>query len=361
MFRWLRSPRSEIDTGLSHTIVAVAAMLALACGLVAVGVALANDGDDGSTIVATDAAAAARAPALDVAGDPPEGWHARDPVLAPAPGGTEHAVTLRAVESRIEVAPGTKQMMWSFDGQVPGPVLRGKIGDLFTITLVNDGENAHSIDFHASKVAPDDEMRSIAPGESLVYQFVAKHSGIWMYHCGTPPVLHHVGNGMYGAIVIDPPDLARVDYEYLFVQSELYAGAVTEAGFARMQRSQWDAVVFNGYPNQYLHEPIRVEPGERIRAWVLDAGPSENSSFHVIGTIFDTVYREGGYTLRPGPLQGGSQALDLQPAQGGFVEFTFDERGHYPFLTHKLATASEGAIGAFQAGEPRDDAAPGGH
>ena len=210
------------------------------------------------------------------------------------------------------------QTLWTFEGSVPGPTLRGKVGDLFTVTLVNDGQMDHSIDFHASEVAWNDEMRSIAPGEQLVYQFRAEHTGIVMYDCGTAPALHHIG--MYGALVVDPPDLAPVDHEYLFVQSELYRGPQGEPGhLGKMQDAAWDAVVFNGYANQYKHAPIRVEPGETIRAWVLDAGPSENSSFHVVGTVFDTVYKEGEYQLRPGPNQGGAQALDLQPAQGGFV------------------------------------------
>jgi nitrite reductase (NO-forming) len=118
-----------------------------------------------------------------------------------------------------------------------------------------------------------------------------------------------------------------------------------------MIAEEWNGIAFNGYVNQYLHRPIRVEPNQRVRIWVLDAGPSENSSFHVIGTIFDTVYKEGEYLLQPGPGRGGSQALDLQPAQGGFVEFTFDVGGQYPFVTHKFASASKGGVGMFQAGD----------
>jgi nitrite reductase (NO-forming) len=94
-----------------------------------------------------------------------------------------------------------------------------------------------------------------------------------------------------------------------------------------------------------------VEKGQRVRAWVLDVGPSENSSFHIVGTIFDTVYKEGEYLLQPGTLKGGAQALDLQPAQGGFVEFTFDEDGLYPIVTHKFSNVGKGALGLFQAGE----------
>jgi nitrite reductase (NO-forming) len=118
-----------------------------------------------------------------------------------------------------------------------------------------------------------------------------------------------------------------------------------------MQRDEWDAVVFNGYVNQYAHAPIRVEPGQRVRAWVMNNGPSENSSFHVVGTVFDTVFKEGAYDLRPDASRGGAQALDLQPAQGGFVELTFDEAGLYPIVTHKFSNVGKGALGMFQAGE----------
>lgn len=160
------------------------------------------------------------------------------------------------------------------------PTVAGTGGDIFTITLVNDGKLGHSIDFHASKVAWNDEMRTIGPGESLVYQYEAKHAGAFMYHCGTAPALHHIGNGMFGAIVIDPPGLPPVDHEYVLVQSELYLGPEGQPGdLTKMQGERHDAVVFNGYVNQYKYRPIRVEPNQRVRVWVLDAGPSENSVF----------------------------------------------------------------------------------
>jgi len=173
-----------------------------------------------------------------------------------------------------------------------------------------------------------------------------------MYHCGTAPALHHIGNGMFGALIIDPPNLPPVDHEYLFVQSELYLGADGKPGdLTKMQNEDFDAVVFNGYVNQYQHAPIRVEPNQRVRAYVLDAGPSENSAFHIVGTIFDTVFKEGTYLLQPDAREGGSQVLDLQPAQGGFVEFTFDEAGLYLMVTHKFSNVGKGALGIFQAGE----------
>jgi len=355
--RWMRRARSDLDVGFTHTFIAVFSLLAFMCAVVAIAVAVYNDPEP---VVASGAAPAPGVTPIDFAAEPGSSWKPFDPKLAPAPGAIEHKVTLRAREVQLEIAPGVKQEMWTYNAQVPGPILRGRVGDIFTITLVNDGKNGHSIDFHASEVSPDEEMRTIGPGQSLVYQFEATHSGIWMYHCGTPPVLHHTGNGMYGAVIIDPPDLPAVDHEFIFVQSELYLGGATADGYTRMQNEQWDAVVFNGYVNQYAAAPIRVEPGQTIRAWVLDAGPSDSSSFHVIGSIFDSVYREGHYELRPDATQGGSQALDLHAAQGGFVEFTLDKRGLYPFLTHKLADADEGGLGYFQAGEPLPGAA-GGH
>ena len=289
---------------------------------------------------------------IDAEAKPDDGWKPYDPTLEPAPGGTVHNVEMHATETEIEVAPGVTQKLWTFDDKVPGTILRGKVGDVFHVTLVNDGEIGHSIDFHASKVAWDDEMRTIQSGESLTYTFTADHAGAYMYHCGTTPTLHHIGNGMFGAIIIDPPELAPVDHEFVFVQSEMYLGPEgAEGDLDKMMDEEWDAVVFNGYHNQYAHAPIRVEPGERVRAWVVDAGPSENSSFHIVGTIFDTVFKEGTYLLRPDERRGGAQALDLQPAQGGFVEFDFSEPGFYPMVTHKFANASKGAMGFFQAGD----------
>jgi nitrite reductase (NO-forming) len=298
---------------------------------------------------------------IDPNAKPAADWKPRDP-NAPAPmSGTVHDVTFHMTEKVMEVAPGVKQQLWTFEDQVPGPVLRGKVGDTFNVTIVNDGSMGHSIDFHASKVAWNDEMRTIQPGESLVYTYTATNTGIFMYHCGTAPTLHHIGNGMYGAVIIDPANLAPVDHEYVMVQSEFYLGPEGKPGdLTKMQNDKWDAVVFNGYWSQYKFAPIQVQPNEKIRVWVLDAGPSENSSFHIVGTIFDTVWKEGAFLLKPDGTNGGSQAMDLQPAQGGYVEFTLAEVGYYPMVTHKFSNVGKGAIGLFRAGDAQMPAA-GGH
>ena len=212
----------------------------------------------------TPATATSGGAEIDATAEPEANWKPYDPTLAPAPGGTVHDVEMHATEEEIEVAPGVTQMMWTFDGKVPGTILRGKVGDLFNVTLVNDGKVGHSIDFHASRVAWNDEMRTIESGERLVYQFKADYAGAFMYHCGTAPALHHIGNGMYGAIIIDPPELAPVDHEYVLVQSELYLGANGKEGdLTKMLAEDFDAVVFNGYYNQYKFAPIRVEPNQR--------------------------------------------------------------------------------------------------
>ncbi len=355
----MRVPQSsEGRNSVGPTVLVTMLVVAILFGAAALGVALNKDPE---TVTASSTAAAPTEPAFDFAAPTPEGFEPRDPKAPEPMPGTVHRVRFEATEQQVEIAPGVTQLMWTFNGTVPGPILRGKVGDTFEVTVVNKGTMGHSLDFHASKVAWDDEMRTIAPGESLVYTFTAKHAGIYMYHCGTAPVLHHIAMGMYGAIIIDPPELAPVDHEYVFVQSELYKDPKPNepVGLEPLLAEQWDAVVFNGYVNQYRDHPIKVQPGERIRVWLMDDGPSENSSFHVVGTIFDTVFKEGTYLLRPDARRGGAQALDLQPAQGGFVEFTFDEHGLYPFVTHKFASASKGALGFFQAGAARGEA--GGH
>lgn len=287
---------------------------------------------------------------IDLMTKPADSFQAHDPVLPPAASDAVHTYTFTVREGMREVAPGIKQMLWTFDGMAPGRTLRGKVGDRFEITLVNDGTLGHSIDFHAGALAPDQPMRTIQPGESLTYNFTATRSGIWLYHCSTMPMSLHIANGMFGAVVIDPAGLTPVDKEFVFVQSELYLGP--QGGIAdasRIANQQPDLVVFNGYANQYKYRPITVKVGEKVRIWLLDAGPNTAGAFHIVGAQFDTVFSEGDYALRDGGSTGtgGSQVFPMQPAQGGFVELTFPEAGNYPFVSHIMSDAEKGAIGVF--------------
>jgi nitrite reductase (NO-forming) len=164
------------------------------------------------------------------------------------------------------------------------------------------------------------------------------------------PMLQHIGNGMYGAVIIDPPGLAKVDREYVLVSAEEYLGPQGGvADMTKLRANAWDAAVFNGYPDQYVHAPLTAKAGERVRFWVVAAGPIEGTAFHVIGTQFDTVFKEGAYLLRPGNAEhGAAQVLDLSPAQGGFVETVFPEPGHYPFTDHDMRRGENGAHGVVE-------------
>ncbi|WP_349899609.1 multicopper oxidase domain-containing protein [Parafrigoribacterium soli] len=291
---------------------------------------------------------------IDPAKKPGKDFVARDAVLAPAASETVHKLTLTVSDLQRAVAPGITQSLWTYNGTAPGPTLHGKIGDVFDITLVNDGTIGHSIDFHAGSLAPDRPMRTIDPGQSLTYRFTATRSGIWLYHCSTMPMSVHIANGMFGAVIIDPPGLSPVDREYVLVQSEYYLGPQKgEVDAAKVATEKPDLVVFNGYANQYRYSPLTAKVGERVRIWVLDAGPNRPSSFHLVGGQFDTVFSEGDYLLRNGGSTGtgGAQALALQPAQGGFVEFTLPEAGNYSFVTHVMSDAEKGAAGTLHVTE----------
>ena len=303
---------------------------------------------------------------IDMSAAPGSGYKYRDPNI-PAPntatqvnGKTVRKVTLEVEEVDREVAPGVTVHMWTFNGQNMAPVLRGKVGDIFEITLINNGTIGHSLDFHAGMVSPDNTMKTIAPGERLVYRFEAKGAGIWLYHCGTAPLSLHMTQGMYGAVIIDPADLDPVDHEYVMVQGEAYlhdTGKTASDGNKLAENSPEliaagtpTLTMFNGHATQYKAKPLQVKKGERIRVWVMAAGPNHGTSFHVVGSQFDTVYKEGGYLLRRGAdaygsRDGHSQALDLAPAQGGFVEMQFLESGTYTFVNHSFAEMERGAAG----------------
>ena len=289
--------------------------------------------------------------APDLMADPGPDFTPYDAVLPALPASDSpvtREVTLTVTDEEREVAPGVTQTLWTYNGTAPGPVLHGRVGDTFVITLVNDGTMGHSIDFHAGALAPDEPMRTIAPGESLTYTFTATRSGIWMYHCSTMPMSAHIANGMYGAVVIEPDDLPAVDRSYVLVQGEYYLGE-HDGGMVDMDAIATrnpDLVTFNGYANQYDHAPLPANVGERVRVWVLDAGVERPSSFHVVGGQFDTVWSEGAYSINRAEGTG-AQVLPLAVAQGGFVELTFPEAGHYPFVSHYMIDAERGAHGLF--------------
>jgi nitrite reductase (NO-forming) len=323
----------------------------------------ASAGMTGAVLVGapTTAAPAASGPPATAAGAAPvEDPNAPPYVLrdATAPSvlsGRVHDVTLPIVDRDITVAKGFVVHAWTFGGTVPGPTIRVHLGDTVRVHLTNQGTMSHSIDFHASQTAMNDQMVEIKPGDSFTYTFTADYAGVWMYHCGTAPALHHIANGMFGMVIVEPKGgLPQVEQEIALVQSEWYLGAQgqpADYGKANAAAPAPDFVVFNGIANQYKDHPVQVTTAGRVRVFVLDAGPNIDSSFHVVGTIFDTVVKEGIVLAKGNAAGWGSQAVDLAPAQGAIIEFSPTEDGMYPFVTHAFNFVGHGAIGLFMAGD----------
>jgi nitrite reductase (NO-forming) len=257
----------------------------------------------------------------------------------------------------VEIAPGVKYNTWAFDGHgAPGPVVHVREGQTVEMTLTNGASIPHSIDFHAARIAPNLAFRDSKPGESFTFRFVAGDPGVYMYHCGTKPVLAHIANGMYGAIVVEPKaGLPPVDNEYVLVGSEWYMngdGISTPASLdmtkARTRMPDW--VTFNGYANQYVTHPLTAKPGDTTRFWVVAAGPTNNVNFHVVGTIFDRAWVNGDLT---NPPQQGVQTV-IVPAGGGAVfDVKVDDVGLYPFVSHAFADVDLGMVGLLKVGNPK--------
>jgi nitrite reductase (NO-forming) len=274
-----------------------------------------------------------------------------DPFLPTVEPGTKD-ITMVARDATLLIARDTPFAGWTYDGTIPGPVHRVVEGDTVNVTFrVDSAANAHhSLDFHAAKAAPDVSFRTINPGEELNWSFVAKHPGAYMYHCGTPQVLMHIGAGMYGAIIVDPKEGWPPAQELVLVQSDLYVmdgpDGVKVPDLARMLGGgNMDYVVFNGHASQYVDEPIPVRAGEPVRIFVVNAGPNVWSSFHVVGTVFDRAYVNGS----PKNLLFDLQSITIGPGDGACVEFTLDEPGTYPVVNHAFGHAAHGAIALLQA------------
>lgn len=252
---------------------------------------------------------------------------------------------------------------WTFGDSIPGPVLKVRVGQTIRFRMTNRSNESmdmqmsmnmkpmlHSMDFHASMVNPDDKFRSFSPGETIEFLWTANYPGVFMYHCGTPSVLMHVANGMFGMVIVEPKGgfPGKVDKEFALVQSEYYiqqAGLTYITDTAAALRKQPSFVTFNGKSGQYIIKPLRAKAGERIRIYLLNAGPNDVSGFHLIGTIFDRVWMDGN----PRNETHGNQAVLLGPSNGAILEFVLPEKGLYTFLDHSLADAEIGATGIIRA------------
>ncbi len=261
--------------------------------------------------------------------------------------GDQVDITFYTTQNKIEIAKGKFYQGWTFDGTVPGPVLRVKQGDNVSFTLVNkDPHMAHSIDFHAAETPWDKNYIDILPGESYTFDWKANVPGTFMYHCGTPPVIAHIANGMYGTIIVDPVESDKQQVfeparEFVLVQSEFYAGA---HDVDDMINGQPQVVAFNGKANKYQDTPLEAKPGELIRIHVVNAGPNNFSAFHIVGTIFEKVYLNGN----PNNVDEGVQTVTIPPGGSYVVELRVPEEGLYPMVTHSFKDAEKGAMGLLK-------------
>jgi nitrite reductase (NO-forming) len=357
LYRAQRRRQRLRDAGLFTGILAIVAGILLAVLLAPRG-PLGGGGEDSdheATAAGGSTAVAAAPTAADAKGVKFEKFERVDPSLPAIPPGAVKRFKVDVYEHVTKVSDDLAPTeVWSY--AINGVEHRGtgvsepmvvEVGDGVRIDLVNGSSERmnvrmpHSIDYHSSEVNPGEAFKTIPPGGRHSFEFTAKHPGVFMYHCATDPVLHHTGAGMVGAMIVKPKDLAPVDRELWINQQEFYIGKPGGvADMEKMQAKQPDVIAFNGYAGQYKKEPIAVKKGERIRMFVLNSGPSIWSAFHVIGTVFDTTMIEG--------VEGHhAQTVNLAPSQGGWVEFTLDEEGTYPFVTHAFGDMVKGSVGVL--------------
>ena len=268
-----------------------------------------------------------------------------DPALPPRLPSGRVQLHWHAREAPVRISKDTVVAGWTFEGDIPGPVVHCRVGDTVEFTLTNDVAVPHSMDFHAAQIDPKAAFRSVAKGQSVTFTFRPKWAGAFMYHCGTAPVLMHIGSGMYGAIVVSPREALPPAKEFVLVQSEFYLeepqGGVRPFDYSKMLSTLPDFVVFNGRPNQYVDEPIRVKVGDRVRFWVVNAGPTHPCNFHVVGEQFDTMY----LGAPPGTPIRGVQTWGVAPGGGMCFELLCDVAGEFPFVNHGFGHGQKGAIG----------------
>lgn len=268
-----------------------------------------------------------------------------DPALPPLGSGNTIRLNWHAREVPIRISDDTVVAAWTFEGDVPGPIVHCRVGDTVEFTLTNDVAIPHSMDFHAAQIDPKVAFRSVGKDQSLTFTFRPKFAGAFMYHCGTAPVLMHIGAGMYGAIIVSPRDPLPAAKEFVLVQSEFYLGAaatgVRAFDYQKMLSTLPDFVTFNGRPNQYIKDPIRVKVGDRVRFWVVNAGPTHPCNFHVVGEQFDTMY----LGAPPGTPIRGVQTWDVAPGGGMCFELVCDVPGEFPFVNHGFGHGQKGSIG----------------
>lgn len=281
----------------------------------------------------------------------------RPPTDLPQPVGERPPTTVEfeveAVELEGQLADGTTYEYWTFGGQVPGPMLRVRVGDQVKLTLKNLQENRapHSIDLHAvTGPGGGATLTQIQPGEEATFSFKALKPGLYVYHCATPMVAQHIANGMYGMILVEPEDgLPEVDREFYVMQGEIYTaqpyGKPGDQDFdvEKMLDEEAEYLVFNGAEGALTEEsPLEATVGDTVRIFFGVGGPNYTSSFHVIGEIFDRVYDQA--SLSSPPLSDVQTTL-VAPGGATVVEFALEVPGTYILVDHALSRLERGLAG----------------
>lgn len=273
-------------------------------------------------------------------------------------------VEMTAQITDIEIDKGYIYKAWTFNGEAPGPVVVVNEGDTINFTLKNmDPAIPHSMDFHAVHAAPSKDFSNVNPDETGTFSYPATKPGVFMYHCGTAPVLSHIANGMHGVIIVKPkdgyPNDAEIDKEFVIVQNEWYKyndledftnGVPSQVVFSTKALKEGDRNT-NGDTYSLKDEPLIAKVGDRVRIYVNNVGPNEVSSFHVVGTIFDDVYIDGN----PYNHMQGMQTVMLPASGGAVVEFTVTREGSYPIVTHQFNHATKGAVATLKVTETGED------
>lgn len=285
----------------------------------------------------------------------------KDPAELPEPVGDRAPrtleLTLETVEKTARLADGTSYRYWTFNETIPGPMLRARVGDTVHVTLKNPASSTmtHSVDFHAvTGPGGGAELTQVPPGGEASFTFKALNPGVFVYHCATPMVAHHISSGMYGLAVIEPEGgLPEVDREFYVMQGELYTAedhgkrGDLEFSVDKLLDEDPEYFTFNGAVGALTGErPLQAEVGETVRIFFGVGGPNATSSFHVIGEIFDRVYDQGALTSEP---LTNVQTTTVAPGGATMVEFGLDVPGRYILVDHALSRAERGLVGFLHA------------
>jgi nitrite reductase (NO-forming) len=291
-----------------------------------------------------------------------------DPASLPPPIGKRAPTTVRVdletVELEGQLADGTTYQYWTFNGHVPGPFLRVRVGDTVQVFIKNNPDSAmiHSVDFHAvTGPGGGAAYLQVDPGETKQLDFKALVPGIYVYHCATPMVANHIANGMYGLILVEPEGgLPPVDHEFYVMQGEIYTGApfgqhgAQEFSVEKLLAEQPEYFVFNGAVGALTTQhPMHAKVGDTVRIFMGVGGPNFTSSFHVIGEILDRVYTWGDLIDPPAH---GVQTVSVPPGGAVAVEFKVEVPGRYLLVDHALARLERGLLGFLIVdGDPQPD------